>query len=168
MVEDPAAGMPLAKRASVLFVCVHNAGRSQMAEALLRAHHGDRYEAFSAGTQPSDINPLVVRVLKEKEIDISTACSKTLAEFKDRQFDFVVTLCDDGEPGCAAFPGGKTTFHQIFPDPGKMKGTEDEVLTSLRELFHQLRAWIDATFGKKEEKKVEEQKKTVMKVEMDG
>jgi arsenate reductase len=168
MVEDAAAGVPIAKRASVLFVCVRNAGRSQMAEALLRAYHGDRYEAFSAGTQPSEINPLVVKVLKEKEIDISTARSKTLAEFKDRQFDFVVTLCDDGEHGCAAFPGGKTNLHQIFPDPTKIQGNEEAVLTALRELLHQLRAWIDATFGKKEEKKVEEQKKTVMKVEMDG
>ena len=134
-------------RETVLFICNHNAGRSQMAEALLGRFHGGRYEAFSAGTEPKPVNPYVVRSLAEIGIDISQARSKNIEEFWGRTFDFVVTLCDRARETCPFFPGGKRHLHRVFPNPSSFKGSDEEVLAGVRTVRDGIRAWLAEEFG---------------------
>jgi arsenate reductase len=134
-------------RETVLFICNHNAGRSQMAEALLRRFHGGRYKAFSAGTEPKPVNPYVVRSLEEIGIDISNARSKSVEEFRGRTFDHVVTLCDRARESCPAFPGGAHVLHRTFPNPSSFRGTDAQVLAGVGTVRDGIRAWLEETFG---------------------
>jgi arsenate reductase len=134
-------------RETVLFICNHNAGRSQMAEALLRRFHGDRFEAFSAGTEPKPVNPYVVRSLAELGIDISSARSKSIEEFRGRTFDYVVTLCDRAKDSCPFFPGGKRFLHRAFPNPSSFLGTDEEVLAGVGSVRDGIRIWLVEVFG---------------------
>ncbi len=135
-----------AKR-GVLFICTHNSARSQMAEGLLRALHGDRYDAFSAGTEPTSVHPLAIRAMAELGVDISSQRSKGLNELEGRDFDFVVTLCDSARGACPFFPGGRTRLHKGFEDPSGAGGSEEERLEAFRRVRDGLRAWIEAVFG---------------------
>ena len=118
----------------VLFVCTGNSARSIMAEALLRRHGGDRFEVFSAGTEPRGVNPLTLRVLHEAGIDASTARSKSVSEFLGQPFDYVVTVCDDANEACPVFLGARERLHWSFPDPSKATGTEEEQLRAYRQV----------------------------------
>ena len=89
----------------VLFICTHNSARSQMAEGYLRARYGDRYEAFSAGTEPTPLNPYAIRVMQEVGIDISGHRSKQLKELYSQEMDFAVAICDNSNQTCPFFPG---------------------------------------------------------------
>ncbi len=131
---------------TVLFICTHNAGRSQMAEALLRQMHGDRFETSSAGTDPKPVNPYVVRALAETGIDITAARSKSIEEFRGRTFDYVVTLCDGAKQMCPFFPGGKHFLHRAFPNPSSFQGTDEQVLAGARQVRDGIRAWLEKTF----------------------
>ena len=91
----------------VLFICTHNSARSQMAEGLMRTLYPDRYVVFSAGTEPRGVNPYAVKGMAEIGIDISLHRSKSLDEFLDMKFDYVVTVCDHAKQICPFFPGGK-------------------------------------------------------------
>ncbi|MEM2869964.1 MAG: arsenate reductase ArsC [Thermoplasmata archaeon] len=142
------AGEQGSGRKSVLFICTHNSARSQMAEGLLRALHGDRYEAFSAGTEPARVHPLAIRVMAEVGVDISGQRSKSLEEFRGREFDWVVTVCDRAHQTCPFFPGGKIQLHRGFDDPAGAGGSEEERLAAFRRVRDELRDWIDSTFGK--------------------
>src|SRR5205085_10188016 len=119
----------------VLFICVHNSARSQMAAALLNKRCGDFFEANSAGLEPGILNPLAVEVLREIEIDISK--NKTQAVFdvfkSGELFAYVITVCDESEAqGCPIFPGVTTRLHWSFPDPSKFSGTTEEKLEQTR------------------------------------
>lgn len=107
---------------SVLFICTHNAARLQMAEAILNKLYGDRNTAFSAGTDPAQIAPPVVSVMREIGIDVSNYQSKGLNIFKDSTMDCVVTLCDQANKSCPYFPGGNLHLHKGFPDPSRFQG----------------------------------------------
>jgi len=131
----------------VIFVCTGNTGRSQIAEALLRHHHGDRYEVFSAGTHPGVPDRLVLSALSEHGIDITATRPKWLDEFRECEFDIAVTLCEDAHAVCPVVPGAKTTIHRAFPDPADFGGNEDERLARIKELIEQIRAWLEETFG---------------------
>jgi len=131
----------------VLFICTHNAARSQMAEGYLRARYGDRYEAFSAGTVATGVHPLAVRVMAELGIDISGHRSKDLGGFIGEKMDVVVTVCDSAQATCPMFPWAKSTVHASFPDPSAATGTEEERLAVFRSIRDEIAAWIDATFG---------------------
>ena len=131
----------------ILFVCTHNAGRSQMAEGYLRARFGDRYEALSAGTSASTVSPLAVRAMAEVGVDISAQRSKDLGEFLGEEMDVVVTVCDAAQAVCPMFPGAKRTMHVGFPDPAAATGTEEERLVVFRAVRDEITAWIDATLG---------------------
>ncbi|VBB06453.1 low molecular weight phosphotyrosine protein phosphatase [Lucifera butyrica] len=131
----------------VLFLCTHNSARSQMAEGLLRARYGDRYESFSAGTEPGKLNPYVVRAMAEIGIDISGHWSKSLNEFLRDEFDYVVTVCDSAKEGCPYFPGGKKLLHESFPDPSGFTGTDEEIMAGVRTVRDQIQQWITETFG---------------------
>ena len=119
----------------VLFVCTGNSARSLMAEALLRRHGGDRFEVFSAGTEPRGVNPLTLRVLHEAGIDASTARSKSVSEFLGQPFDYVVTVCDQARQACPVFPGSHESLHWGYEDPAAATGTDEERLVVFRRVF---------------------------------
>jgi arsenate reductase len=122
-------------KTKVLFICTGNSARSQMAEAFLRAYGGDHYEAFSGGLEPRGVNPLTVRVMEERGIDITTQRSKGLAEYLGRQhFGILVTVCDRAERECPIFPGVSTRLHWSFEDPAAIAGSEEERLAKFREI----------------------------------
>jgi arsenate reductase len=119
----------------VLFVCTGNSARSIMAEAMLRRHGGDRFEVFSAGTDPRGVNPLTLRVLAEAGIDASWARSKSVTEFLGQRFDYVVTVCDQARQSCPVFPGVHESMHWGYEDPAEATGTEEERLVVFRRVF---------------------------------
>ena|SRR5215469_5812510 len=129
----------------VLILCTGNSARSQMAEGWLRALAGDRFDVFSAGTHPSVANGLTIAVMSERGVDISGQRSKSVSEFVDQPFDFVITVCDQAAEACPIFPGPAERIHWNFPDPATVTGTEEEKLNAFRSvrnsLYDQLRLW---------------------------
>jgi arsenate reductase len=126
----------------VLFICTHNSSRSQMAEGLVNHDLSGKVQAFSAGTDPTFVNPLAVAAMGELGIDISRQRSKSLDEFEDEKFDFVITLCDHAAESCPVFFGGTQRMHMGFPDPSGVTGTEEEKLLFFRKLRDQIRKEI--------------------------
>ena len=127
----------------VLFLCVHNSARSQMAEGILRHLAGDRYEVESAGSQPTSVHPLAVEVLAERGVDISVQRSKNVSELLGREFDRVISLCGDDAPGsCPFFPGGRWQDHVPFPDPASAGETEDQQRAAFRRVRDSLWKWV--------------------------
>jgi arsenate reductase len=133
-------------RRTVLFLCTHNSARSQMAEAYLNRLYGDRYEAYSAGIQPTRINPYVVKVMAEEGIDLSGARSKSVEEYLDRDFDLVVTVCDNARESCPIFPGGELVHH-AFRDPSAITGSDEEVLAQVRTIRDEIKGWVRDYFN---------------------
>lgn len=127
----------------VLFLCTHNSARSQMAEGLLRALGGDRYEAYSAGTEATFVRPLAMRAMAEIGIDISHQESKTLDRYLDQPFAAVITVCDDANEACPVFFGARRRIHWSLPDPSRASGTEEEQLAVYREVREALRNRIE-------------------------
>ncbi|AGK61940.1 protein tyrosine phosphatase [Archaeoglobus sulfaticallidus PM70-1] len=125
----------------VLFLCTENSARSQMAEGLLRALYGDRFEVYSAGIKPKTVNPNAVKVMREIGIDISSQKSKSVEEFRGMKFDLVVTVCDDAKENCPFFPG-KKIVHKSFTDPAKSNN-----LDAFRKVRDEIRKWIIEYFG---------------------
>jgi arsenate reductase (thioredoxin) len=130
----------------VLFLCTHNSARSQMAEALLRALKGDRYESFSAGTLPGKLNPYVVRAMAEIGVDLSSHYAKSLNQFIHDDFDYIVTVCDHAQESCPYFPGGRRKIHQSFADPSSFTGTDDEIMEGVRRVRDEIKEWIMTAF----------------------
>jgi arsenate reductase len=128
----------------VLFLCTHNSARSQMAEGLLRHLAGDRFEAYSAGTEATVVRPLAIRAMAELGIDISGQHSKTLDRYLGEPFDAVITVCDQANEACPVFFGAKTRMHWSFPDPSQATGTEEERLSVCRAVRDAIRARIEA------------------------
>ncbi|MDB5076965.1 MAG: Protein-tyrosine-phosphatase [Chloroflexi bacterium] len=128
----------------VLFLCTHNSARSQMAEGLLRALAGDRFEAFSAGTEATQVRPPAIRAMSELGIDISSQESKTLDRYVGEQFNAVIPVCDAANEACPIFLGAKQRLHWSFPDPSQARGTEDEQLALYRTVRDDIRARIEA------------------------
>jgi arsenate reductase len=127
----------------ILFICVHNSARSQMAEGLVNALYADRFEAVSGGTEATRVHPAAIKVMAEIGIDISGHRSKSINEFKEQRFDYVVMVCDDKQADCPFFPGGKEYIHHAFDDPAACAGTEEEVLACFRRSRDEIRAWIE-------------------------
>ena len=133
---------------TVLFICVHNSARSQMAEGLVNALHGDRFEAVSGGTEATRVHPAAIEAMAEIGIDISGHYSKSIDVFEGRRFDSIVMVCDDKQTDCPFFPGGKDYIHRAFDDPAACTGTEAEVLACFRKSRDEIRAWIEQTLTK--------------------
>ena len=131
----------------VLFICTHNSARSQMAEGFLNTLYGDRYEGFSAGTKPTKVNHYIVKAMHEIGIDISKHRSKSIEEFREENFDYVVTVCDHAKENCPFFPGEKI-LHKSFKDPSEFKGTEKEILKQVGNVRDKIKEWIERTFAK--------------------
>jgi arsenate reductase len=122
----------------VIIVCVGNAGRSQIAEALLRRFGGADFEVESAGTDPSPVSPYALRVLEETGIDWSRAVSKSVTAFAGQSFDYVITLCDEARQSCPVFPGSSQALRWGLRDPGDVHGTDQQKLQAYRRTHRQL------------------------------
>lgn len=125
------------RKKKVLFVCVHNSARSQMAEAYLKELAGDRFEAESAGFEPTTINPLAIAVMKEDGIDIADNQTQSVFDlFKaGRLYNYVITVCDESvAQQCPVFPGISSRLHWSFADPAAFTGTEAEKTDKARAL----------------------------------
>lgn len=129
-------------RPGLLFLCVANSARSQMAEGLARKRFGDAVNVESAGSEPSRVNPLAIRALAEIGIDITHHRSKSVAEIDPATVDTVITLC--AEEVCPVFLGKATRLHWPLPDPAAAEGTGEERLARFREVRDELMRQIDA------------------------
>ncbi len=135
----------------VLFVCVQNSARSQMAEALLNHYYGDRFVAESAGLEPGEINPLAVAAMRDMGLDI--AGNETTDVFdlvkQGRLYSYVITVCDESNAErCPIFPGITKRVHMSFPDPAALRGTEkenvEETIRIRESVKEQLDRWVDS------------------------
>jgi arsenate reductase len=133
----------------VLFVCVHNSARSQMAEAMLRAWAGDRFEVASGGTEATGVRPESIAVMAELGIDISGHTSKTIEGFMGQPWDWLIPVCEEACEACPYVPGAKAVLRWSFDDPAAATGSEAERLAEFRrvrdELATQVHAFLAAT-----------------------
>ncbi len=112
-----------------------------MAEGLLRDLAGDRFEVFSAGTHPSQVNLLAIAAMGEKGIDLSLHYSKSVEEFAGQQFDTVITVCDNAKEACPLWPGS-ATIHHSFDDPAAAVGSDEERLATFRRVRDEIETWM--------------------------
>lgn len=131
------------EKSRVLFLCSGNSARSQMAEALLRRRAGDTFEVYSAGLEPSGLNPYTVRVLKEIGINTDDLYSKALSTFFGKyHFGYLITVCSKAEEKCPIFPGMGMRLHWPFDDPAAFHGSDEETLGYFRKIRDQIDAKI--------------------------
>jgi len=128
---------------SVLFLCTGNSARSVIAEALLKQIGGADFEAFSAGTDPKGLNPHTVKVLEQEHLDPADFHSKNMNEFIGREFDYVITVCDQAAERCPIFPGDPERIHWSFPDPAAVEGAEAVKMAAFLEVLGGLRRRIE-------------------------
>jgi arsenate reductase len=134
------------KKKQVLFVCVHNIARSQMAEAFLKSLAGDRFDVKSAGLEPGDLNPLVVAAMAEVGIDIANKKSKSVFDLykKGEQFDYVITVCDEASAErCPVFAGASNTIRWNFTDPSRLEGSPEDKMKMVRHIRDRIKSRIE-------------------------
>ena len=131
-------------RQRVIFVCTHNSARSQMAEGMLRAWGGDRFESFSAGTEATRVRPEAITAMDEIGIDIRTQTSKTLEPFLGQAFAWLITVCDQARESCPTLPGVKEQAHWSIDDPSGVEGDDDTRLAAFRAARDKLRDRVRA------------------------
>jgi len=136
----------------VLILCTGNSCRSQMAEGILRHYGKGRFDVYSAGTKPSQVNPIAIQVMKEIGIDISKHRSKHVDGLKGISFDVVITVCDNAKESCPIFPGNTKKLHWGFPDPPHSQAVTDEVVNEfrkVRDMIHEkFKHAAESGFGK--------------------
>lgn len=126
----------------VLFLCTHNSARSQMAEGLLRAMAGDRFEVQSAGTQKTSVHPLAIRAMAERGIDISGHTSKIFVGLLQEPWDYLITVCDDANERCPFVAGTRKRLHWPLADPSRATGSDENRLGVFRRVRDQIEARI--------------------------
>ncbi|MBN1622250.1 MAG: arsenate reductase ArsC [Endomicrobiales bacterium] len=126
----------------IIFICTHNANRSQMAEAIMRSLYGNVFEVYSAGTRPTKINPITINVLKDIGIDASNQRPKHINEFKNIKFDYVITLCNTGKEDCPFVAGATKYIHKAFDDPSELKGSDEELLSGFKRVRDEIKDWL--------------------------
>jgi len=134
------------KKIRVLFICVHNSARSQMAQALLLHLAGDRFYAESAGLEPGELNPLAVEVMNEISIDISNNTTDSVFAYsrQKREYDYIITVCDAANAErCPYFPGKAKRLHFGFADPSTFTGTSEEKLAKTREVRNEIKKTLE-------------------------
>ena len=151
-------------RMKVLFLCEHNSARSQMAEGLLKHLYGEKYEVFSAGSDPTQVSPFAIKVMAEIGVNISKQYSKSIEEFRNKEIDLVVSVCRNsskltcslcssplimGKPEIinTTIPGGKHYLHQGFDDPSEVEGSDEKKMNAFRRIRDAIRAWIIDNFA---------------------
>ena len=135
----------MSDKLKVLFVCIHNSARSQMAEAFLKQLAGNKFEVESAGIEPGKLNPIVVEAMKDVGIDISGNRTQSVQSLIDagKNFDYIFTVCDETQAErCPLFPGGGKRIHVGFADPSSFVGTHEEKLRKTKEVRDQIEAKI--------------------------
>jgi arsenate reductase len=123
----------------ILFLCTGNSARSQMAEGFLRHMAGDKFEVFSAGIRPTQVNPLAIKVMSETGIDISKQKSKSVSGFLGQHFDYVITVCDNAKQTCPIFPGKHEKIHWGLEDPAQAQDTEEGKIKVFRKIRNQIK-----------------------------
>jgi arsenate reductase len=127
----------------VLFVCIHNSARSQMAEEYLKLYGAPWFSVESAGLDPGELNPLVVQVMAEEGLDISGKSTTRVFDLwrEGRRYDYVITVCDrSAAENCPVFPGLVRRLHLPFPDPGKLEGSRAQKLAATRDIRERIKA----------------------------
>lgn len=118
----------MSEKKRVLILCTGNSARSQMAEGLLRRDGGDKFEVESAGVISSFVRPQAIEAMRDIGIDISNHRSKSVDEFREQEFDFVITVCDNAKENCPFFPANTGRIHWSFDDPAEASGSDEQVL----------------------------------------
>ncbi len=139
--------MPAGRRLKVLFLCTGNSCRSQMAEGWARHLAGDAIEPYSAGIEAKGLDPLMVQVMEEAGVKMASHRSKTVEELGEKEFDYVITLCNHARETCPCFPGKAKVIHHGFPDPpllAKEAASKDEALKIYRKVRDEIRAFVEA------------------------
>ncbi|MGV3545696.1 MAG: arsenate reductase ArsC [Pedobacter sp.] len=128
----------------VLVLCTGNSCRSQIAEGYLRHFARQKAEILSAGVETHGVNPKAIATMKEDGIDISNHNSNNIDEYRNIDFDFVITVCDSAKERCPFFPTKAKKFHHNFPDPAKATGTNEEIAEEFRKVRQQIKAYCES------------------------
>jgi arsenate reductase len=129
---------------NILVLCTGNSCRSQIAEGYLRHFAGEKANVFSAGIETHGVNPKAVATMKEDGIDISNHTSNHIDEYRNIDFDFVITVCDNAKERCPFFPSEAQKFHHNFPDPAKATGTDEAVRAQFAKVRQQIKDYCRA------------------------
>ena len=132
----------MSSKARVLILCTGNSARSQMAEALLRHDAGEWFEVESAGTKPSVVRPEAIVAMRDIGIDISRHRSKHVDEFRERRFDYVITVCDNARETCPVIFSATQRLHHDFDDPAACQGSEADRMAVFRRVRDELRQYL--------------------------
>jgi arsenate reductase (thioredoxin) len=127
----------------ILVLCTGNSCRSQIAEGYLKYFAGNKAEIYSAGVETHGVNPRAIATMKEDGIDISHHTSNNIEEYRNVDFDFVITVCDNAKERCPFFPSNAKKFHYNFPDPAKAKGREEEILEEFRKVRQMIKDYCE-------------------------
>ncbi|TGL92435.1 arsenate reductase ArsC [Leptospira congkakensis] len=129
---------------NILILCTGNSCRSQIAEGWMRFYAKEKANVYSAGIETHGVNPKAIATMKEVNIDISNHTSNHINEYKDIQFDFLITVCDHAKENCPYFPSDAKKFHQNFTDPSKKIGTEEEIKKAFAETREEIRKYCES------------------------
>ena len=127
----------------ILVLCTGNSCRSQIAEGYLRYFANDKADVYSAGVETHGVNPKAIATMKEDGIDISNHTSNNIDEYRNIDFDFVITVCDNAKERCPFFPTKAQKFHYNFPDPAKATGTDEEIAEEFRKVRQQIKDYCE-------------------------
>lgn len=125
----------------VLVLCTGNSCRSQIAEGYLRHYAAGKASIYSGGVETHGVNPRAISIMKEDGIDISNHTSNNISEYRDIDFDYVITVCDNAKERCPVFPSKAMKFHHNFEDPAKATGTEEEIMNKFRGVRDEIKAY---------------------------
>ncbi|HEY5405773.1 MAG TPA: arsenate reductase ArsC [Ginsengibacter sp.] len=125
----------------ILILCTGNSCRSQIAEGYLANFTGDKAAVYSAGIETHGVNPKAISVMKEDGIDISGHTSNNVNEYRDINFDYVISVCDNANERCPVFLSNAKRFHQNFPDPAKAKGSDEEIMNEFRKVRDMIKSY---------------------------
>jgi len=125
----------------ILVLCTGNSCRSQIAEGYLKHFAQGKTEIYSAGVETHGVNPRAITIMQEDGIDISDHTSNNVSEYRDIDFDYVITVCDNAKERCPFFPSRAEKFHHNFPDPARSKGTESEIMEEFRKVRDQIKEY---------------------------
>jgi arsenate reductase len=129
------------EKIKILVLCTGNSCRSQIADGYLKFFSGEKADTYSAGVETHGVNPRAIATMKEDDIDISNHTSNHIDEYRNIDFDFVITVCDNAKERCPYFPAKAKKFHYNFPDPAKASGTEEEINQQFRQVRQQIKEY---------------------------
>jgi len=133
----------------ILVLCTGNSCRSQIAEGYLRYFAGDKAEIYSAGVETHGVNLTAIAVMNEDGINISNHTSNNIDEYRNIEFDMVLTVCDNAKERCPFFPTQAQKFHQNFPDPANAVGTDKEIVVQFRQVRQLIKAYCQNLINEK-------------------